>query len=45
MVLALWFIVKGFDRAALDQLEPYAGEGTASPGAPADRTLVDSGIS
>lgn len=46
MVLALWFIFKGFDRAALDRLEPHLGEATTvSPDAPVDQALATSGMS
>jgi hypothetical protein len=43
MVLALWFIIKGFDGAALDRLDYVAGGETASPNADA-RALVTSGM-
>jgi hypothetical protein len=42
MVLALWLIVKGFDRTGLDRLEPHFA-GASQPAA--DRAMVDSGVS
>lgn len=43
MVLALWFIFKGFDRSALDRLAPYITvDETASP--TAEKGLVPSGM-
>ncbi len=44
MVLALWFIFKGFDRAALDRLAPHVtGAETFTQSSAADQALVPSG--
>ena len=45
MVLAFWFIFKGFNRAALGRLAPHVtSEALAAPGAAADQALSTRGM-
>ncbi len=45
MVLALWFIFKGFDRTALDSLESHVAGGESASSKADDQVLVAGGAS